>query len=1845
MPLPSQTVRINRPYLVTSIDYQLGNFVDALQYNLAYFDNFLILEEQTNGYASPRLLNWVEPYTVNDINKTLFYTEVNSNIQVGDRVFIVNGYYDSDLLIQNNKYKSGRDGYIVLYVDKCKIVLDIDYTGVLPFNDDENNDDFVKVWKVSTREEFVHVNKQISTRGGQLNYKFDKYQNNIIYADSNDIVYKPVYNEESIISGTNSSNIAGYGVNLGLTGAPGFFVRNGSGYWINISKELYYYGSFSFAEGTYSNNRMKIMSGDFTHSGTDFKEGQVYEWMTGPTNSYWGVDKLFSKPIISKSNFRSGEFYGTFNNGVYGIQEKRIKWKGGISKWNGGTILNTLWENGDINSKITIAGQNYTAAIDSSGNPIQKSNTANNGGRGFNFIIDSKIIKANIENGTIINAKLGEGNTKTTLKNHLSSTTQNFNISIKKGYFEDGEFNSLLIDNSTLINSKLVDSKVINSRIVNSQVVDSVIKDSTYIAENAIKIKAYDEWNVSEYRYTNLLNNPTGSSTYSIIKLTDPSSLQNSRTTHKLFKFYIDKKDYKKLRLGDHFYLKGVNINDNSRKAITFFDKKFKMGTWIDFTDDYTDSVINDDYLFERNNNVSNFYKRGFEYTAYLSTPEENGYVLNSLTASVDLQLLITPTLSSTASIVAQSTGLIKANPNSNYYSIDILVSIQDIINRNVDATEFNFNYNSNPGTQSTYLGNMIDISKAFIIDANFDSGILETSDWNSGYYINYNNDVNISSLTGSGTYRMVLNTINNTLTVTNTQYVFDKNKEFNFEIGDIVYLNSVDYINGDSISRLPDAYEVVSIDINKLTIKEVNTNVLSGLTAGGYFKTNNSKNRYGYLSKTKFYKSKLKSGLFKRPYIDSSLIKSDNYDSNDRDFVNLEKVRSLIISDTIFSNNNNILSSATYLNSFFIGGSDIWQDGIIQNSFLNNLTFSKGVVKESQWLNGIFTNGTFYNSRSFDGNATSLNKYYYDNRIKSYHIDGVVSATISNFRYSWVNGEFRDGLFFKSDWEDGLFKNGLFNYSKFYKGTFSNGVIGEGKSSPDSTVIYNGDITYVTVNNATLLSKDPNYLGATQTSAGSNINWYDGVFNNGIFGSHRENIDVYIEGTTYSNYLVQLNPTASITSNWSATAETSGMTVNQLSLDTPIWNVANTVGFLVSTQSLSSTIYNKVVDTNSPFTIELRIRMYHSWIGDLTINLKAPNGKIINVKDSGIGSSNRFIYNEPVVFTTNDLNPTLQSTNQEFYNNQVPPYLKFRMSKSLNVGSFGTYSFLSNSTSSNELLNSNKTFNGLWELILIDNGQSDIGYLMEWNLTFIYNTTDYTVVRNNNATWYKGIFNGGQFSNYAKWKTGTFNGGRFISAYGCTQSGLFYNNSNDKLTYSWENGIFNDGEFGNASTGDNSTWYSGTFNGGDFKGKLWNGGLFTGGNFKGSSTFSAIGDLDVDNYQNSNASKFVNSYTQSFYGLWVSGIATSNKWQYLEDKAYYINNKIPKTYTSINFDKVLWLSGTFSSNNGTFKNSVWLTGVFNKGRFQNSSFNPYVNRSNNVNYPFEMNPQTQYSFTPNFNVNVPNNTDKSTWVTGDFIDSDFYMSRWLGGNFISGTAFGMIFFDGVSNFMNAYNVIWEGGTWKNGNWYGSNFDYAGFINNSFVYNIMKRGLRNYGYSVSLQPYDYTQNPPVSVFPFLGPVKNEIHVWNLFKASPKIVTQLSVGGSSDISFDITVENPSEYNFGAYYDPIGVSILGSNPWRPRGDEDIIYEPYTPGDDLPGDDTSWNGGGGLLGGGFLGGTLQPNTTPDNPWIGYNEMQLFNMYSSPQYQTFNTGSFGFGQEENPEDPGSTFFSGTFD
>ena len=1574
-----------KPYLITTEELnQIGQDINLVGYdpqlNLTSDDTNVVLKYGIP--CSPKLLNWVEPYQIAGIDYTLFYTEVNSGFSIGDRVFIINGTYDSNLLITNDKYKKGHDGYKVLFVDKCQVVLDIEFNGSLPSNEaTEPSDDFdnlVKVYYVKDQNDFIHVNRQITTRGENFDYRFNQNQNNIIFTD-NPYSY---------------ASTGPWGESLGLVGT-GFFIKSGTSSWISISND-FMAGSYSIATASGASNKVVILNNSFEYNGYKFQENLVYSYETIGTQSSWQVNVKHENknvPLISKSNFRNGTFNGSWNGGIYGSNDKKIIWASTSSIWNSGTLLNTIWEKGIMESKQS-QPQSYIAEFDNIvgtfGAPYQKSTNPDNDGYGYNFVINSEIRNAIINNGNVSNSILGGQATYSIVEEHLRGTLtdqfirDNFsNTLINKAYFESCGIQNANIQNSIVKNSRVENSRFYNIKSINTHYKKSLFKNSNYISDNSIRILHFAETDFSQ----------------------DGTTL-----THKIYKFYINKRSYEKFKFKDTFYIKGLKINNGSNSLLNFFDKKFKMGPYIDYVDQF-------------DNSNKKWYKRGFEYNCSISTPKENEYF-----SDVNLT-------SNTGSVNIPNSSFL-GNEDTFGYSIDIFVKITDTSNI----------------AQSIYLyTDIIDYSDAYILNSDFESGVFENSNWNSGNHFNFSSDVNITYnnynnpswyIGGNsgdvanmgGYYDISLVSGTSSLNV-NTLYSYNPNtgnkypelEEDYLALDEVVFLNAVDYdtrgkvisitfsgtgsnytnasnlstnytgvgtgltvditasvigevtatgftlsyigsgvpglglniyqtystlaptasglvlsmlgtysntisivnpgsgylvggtvsmlrsyydngsggydddiltitsvnngavlsvnVNypglgyseGDvltiiqplsnnnatfsvtgitgSLTRLPDQYKIVNnVTQGNYQLQEIiatgSTSILPGLTAGGIFSSYDANNRYGYLHKTKFYRSKIVSGIFKKAYFNTSLIKNELYDVSDRDFNNIEKVKSLLIVDSLFSGNSNILSKATYMNSFFVNKSDIWENGILYNSIWNGMTFTNGLVKASTWLGGIFSNGLFYSSNSFDA---ADQKVYNQNNINSFYKSGMTKNGLFNNRLSWQKGTFLNGEFYKSDWEDGKFNGGKFYYSKFYGGFINGGIIGDKSIATVYTKIYSGTINYTTVENAEVSAQPTNNI----TYASNSLQWNNGIFNGGIF-------------STLNNY--------------------------------------------------------------------------------------------------------------------------------------------------------------------------------------------------------------------NFSTWKTGVFNGGDFTGTAKWLDGIFNGGKFTSIYNSNILNL-YDVTDIKDNYSWEYGVFNGGEFGTGVPNTqfavpNSSWFDGEFNGGYFKGKVWNNGVFTFGEFSGSGKTQS-GYYATGGEQSTNAQNFVSSFAQiggganvinaNTYGIWKDGFVTDTKDKYINRKIYSDLKRVSDTdrilKTALIRD-VIWMSGTFSHPSGTIQNSVWIDGTFENGKFNFSSFNPYVTR--NI-FSLPLSDRT-------FSI-----SDTCIWKNGNLVDSDFYISNWENGNFISGNGYGMIWKNGIVSYMNAYNIFWENGLWKNGNWYGSSFNLNndGSITNDFEKQILFRGM-NWGGTSSSHVWNVFYNESLS---------------------------------------------------------------------------------------------------------------------------------------------------------------------
>lgn len=1696
--------------LMTSTNYNsLGNDI-----NIVGTFSTGVASGTLDKYVSPPLLNYVEPYEYKGVNKTLFYTEVNTNFNVGDKVFIINGNYDSAELIKSDKYRKGRDGYNVLFVDRCRVVLDIDWTGELPNNGKDSGSmlsDYVKVYYIDSRDSFITANRQLTSRGGYMGGKFDLYQNNIAFIDSD---------YENINDGWTKTT--------GVTASPGFYVReqaydpnllrNTKGEtWINITDSIIS-GTLSIASSDtntsqdlrfYNNGKILIAGLGFFYNGQEFKSGHVYKW----DGTMWSQDiqeqSTWTKAIITKGNFRSGIFKGKFNDGVYGSKSKRIKWTG-EGTWLGGTLLNSTWQEGSMFSTITLP-ESHQAYIDINGNPIQKVNTYNNGGYGFNYVIESDFDSSSIYSAIVRNTKFGTTPNLSVVEDFITGTTSNYEHTISNGLFESCEFNNTLLNGGAVKNSRTRNSMLKGVKHINSWAYDTVFDGSSIITEPVIKVDGYEEWSASEKR--NSIYGTTFSATLDL----------------KVYKFYIGEADYLKLRQRDSFYIKGLKIKGD-QSLLNLFDRKFTIGSWTEYVDD-----------FDYTKNL--FYKRGINCAAFLVTPEENDWIYSSVEIKDG---------NNTKGFI---TDTIKINPNPRY-SIDIFISTRDI--NKLPINGLNFNSPTQSVSSLDYIpvqtSNTIDITTAYIIDSNIESGIVNNSVWTGTHNIGYNKDLIVSGLSSSAVlsdYNITFdNTTGNitatTLTDPNNIEIIDRFSNINtsdINTDDILFISGLDYysrgkvigvtisasgsnyvnsispsklvgdtsgygltiqytatndsnagidsitivdsgldynigdtllipnLNGGTASiqitsidttqpiRLPDTWKVVS-NITNLELSPLfGTDIIKGLTSGGVFRTDGAENRWGAFSRIKITNSNIKSGMLRRSLLTSNTISNSDYDSTDKDFTKPEMIKSLVISDMVFSGTGNKLGAATYHNINLMGGTDIWSDGIIYKSVINNITFGKGTIKESSWKGGTFNGGLFYWSKSYDANPIDGLEVFSDNRILSHYKSGKTEDSqgklIYNDRYSWKSGIFNGGIFNKSDWEGGIFNGGLFNGAKWYGGTASGGQFGERTTSTNETLFYNGVVTNTTVENAIFIADDTSKTGITNS-----IYWQNGTFNGGLFGSNETIVGSKIPDIIYT-----------------------------VSTTTPVnGSIYGNYNFNSSTPTLElSTIVTETTNSLEEIKVEIDYSINPTFsINYLEILLIAPNGKVVTIKKNGTGTDS--------ILT----NTIFSSSNTTPFINGSTPY---------------TGTFMMDTITLSELIDSTNGISGLWTLRLNNTGYylMNIDYQVDMNATISFTPKGTQKIITNNAVWSDGVFNGGQFIDSAIWKNGTFNSGKFLSTYGWTMSGS-YSTLGTTESHSWQGGVFNGGEFGNGTTGSNSTWYTGEFNDGTFKGRVWSNGIFRYGNFIGSG-LTAMGGWDLNTISTqSNAIDFANSFKNGdFYGLWRWGLVTDQKDMFIEDKKFYTElqrNASPDNSSKIvKFENVLWKDGYFSHKSGTINNSIWLSGQFSDGLFKNSSFNPYLKRDSG----------------PYFSTGYDqNNYPNIIWTGGKLENSDFYVSEWTGGEFISGTAIGMWFKDGISYYMNAYNVTW--GTtssvpvWKNGNWYGSEFDYNGSITNPLQREVLDITSRRNSQSL-------TQ--------FRG--GNTLHIWNAFEDKSQNI-QVVIGVSAS-NIETYISETISNGYTVYYPPV------------------------------------------------------------------------------------------------------------
>lgn len=1662
-----------------------------------------VVYKKTKKTFSVKFINYIEPYEIGGVRLTMFYTEVDHNLEKGDRVFIVGGNFDSDNIITNNKFHKNADGYIVQYVDRTKVVLDIEFIDTTPWNQDPV-DNFLKIYVASTQEDFDYFLSNLSGSGNIISgsdrllssrFSYDSVSltsnNNILYVNGTFSVDEAI--KYFIPGGTFQDSFLVYELYDATNSAI-------QGTLLDISSDILsglHMNIFPYSQ----NERMIILNDTFTKDGTKFKENQIYVF--NATSSKWEIDKTYMPAFICEQNFRDGRLIrGTYNQGILGNGINEIEYSGNDVEFNLGTILSVNWNAGSIG--IGQGNSNsYFTEYDGSNLPSIKVNAGNNAGFGYNYAYFTNFFNGSFGNGTFINSLFGSPSASNAVYNHVTGNTLTYSVQTTGGNYVDSRIEFGKISESLLTNSEVVNSEIVDSKSVNSEFEKSIFRKSKYLSDKIIKIEGYSE--------------------HVLFRIHAESF--DSIKRFRLLKFYMSEKNFTKIKAMQNFYFSGLEFSGGfSNDILNFFDDRFTIGDYF-ASDDRMNSKIEKNYVVQISTKEDNKYvpsgtqSTGFSVQMSLNTsnpyPSLDLMIIDGLESfsGIDYMFFDVSTINlingSTIEFIVDgsllSTSYV-AGPNPGFY--DLI----DYLNQNYSfVIDTILGYDDNLGSlytdnilvesiiidgftcsSSVKSGPKMDFSNGYILDSDFKSGIFEDSDWITGNYINHNKDNTIST-TSSYYFQSTIGTGSGdpVLEISINDFI-----RYNiFGEGDVVFLNSIYYdtiLNGGgNIVKLGDSYLVNQITetsggrtlqlIDALGTYSVIWNV-PPFTNQDYLISKNSENSYGYVHPVKFLNSRIESGIFRRSYFDGCLFKNKEFDSSDRE-TTISNSRKLLVTDTIFDDNDNDIRSGVFRYSHFVAGSDTWDGGILYNSLWNRESFTysnsatsseiftisgspfkNGVVKKSRWVWGEFDNGLFLNNKS---NQIGTQSVYSEIVPVHWRKD---FAT----RYSWINGKFNGGQFEASNWEYGEFKDGeLFN-SNFFGGIGKGGFFGRRNVPYNLTKILSGSFSNLNVINAEFRTQDPTGLISSTFS----IEWYSGKFQNGLFGVLINDIEYelyelsypfystwyggefnggefsdtakWINGkfnggkfTSYYGYpFIPVSDYISMSQSsfaWQGGEFNGGEFGNFSTSSNATWYGGEFNGGIFSGKYWKNGVFTKgsFIGSGTSSTTLSNIPSYVSDFSDYFYGLWE-NGHVTELKEKVI-TDKKFFTKLEREFTKKKRRPNVEFSGS-LWRGGTFSHSDGLMKNSVWLdGTFekGTFRNSSFNPYVNYIENSNfQTLDG-WEInysdiqptgadVTLTTNPSVVGYNnLVWtgtsSVTIAYQTSGLIVGEVYSLTLIVNDLEDA-FLRYGNW-TNPINGN--------------FNNTNDWL-------LLSDGS-GTVSITTGQPGYV-QMSGGistDFSEIIYPGILEVGMTY--TVTINAF-DISGSAVISFGSSGYVDPYTQDLNIDLSSIIPLSGNGQYM--------SVITAVYPDLNL--------RFSASSGVA--SAKMHGIICTQNFELIANGPFP---------------TQYNLTfsavgPDFGIEIYgdssnvtgsgvdwssegsaniqfvelvkgesgfNLSDTCIWKNGNFDESEFFISTWENGKWISGTGQGMIWKNGVANYMNAYNIYWEGGLWRNGNWNGAPFN------------------------------------------------------------------------------------------------------------------------------------------------------------------------------------------------------------
>ena len=1083
-------------------------------------------------FYSSRLLNYVEPVEISGYRKTVFYSELNTNINVGDRVFILNGNYDSNEYIQQDKYTKYTDGYRVLGVDGCRVILDIDYTGVMPY-ELVDIDNIINIYHVKDQREFDYIN---SLSVGSMSVGLiSKFSGTIIGATASSNFNSIIYVSSNFNGSSSYENL-----NNGIPG-PGMWMALHTN--IILSRNWSPISSF-FDSGNLSKSRFQVVGEDITYGGSTYKQRNVYKFENGK----WVVDISYKQPILSKLNFRYGKFKGKHNDGVFGTNLKSVNWDN--ATWNSGVFVNSNWSKGLMNSKSIEGVKSYYSKLEVDTGltlPVQTIDYSNNKGFGYNLILDSDFYSGEIKNGDFLNSNIGISSTFSSIDIYYGLTHSN-DIIIDRGQYRLCDINSVDANNSIIINSKIYNSNINVTKIINSQVYDSVAIKSEFSNHSGIKIIAADLWSYSTFP----IAAPTLTSPY----------------IRGILKLYISNDDISKFNIGDSFYLSKINkdyilssLNDD-QKVLLPVEAKYVLDLYFD------KEVSSNRIKVSVRNKIDNRVKYQarkvtFGFPTSLSIVDNQTSLNNYDLASIDID--------------SNSFGWYIDNTTTKYLNSYILSPItRDNVNKVFTNTYIHdADFKSGLFTDSTWLvGDNINHTYNKIVNITYHGPPVQSNQ----IYIDLDIDKKMNSdidIYGQDTFigdTVWLNSIDMTYGLT-TSSIAGRYKVF-------------------AVAPTPTTKRFYLETMDGLTFSAGSVFSITGASNQNYssihkFLINNSTVKEGLLRRTGLLNSKTISPEFDN--LDKKLTTSNNdrlkivntifKDTNNT--INSGLVYKSHFVNDIWNNGiifNSIWNGGTFSNGIFKGG--YWLDGTFNNgSFIDsngtsttlvdydsvpkyknwlNGTFNLGEFFNSVWLNGILNNGRFYNSDWYGGTwnngVLGSKNYAYDDTTLSAYSPLSVGATFTTWNNGivenakvggsgsvyWNNGKFNDGEFTSSGsnttnesiWYNGGFNGGKFtNLARWKNGTFNKGKFlsyyGWENVSPKNPSTYSTDYGW---ENGKFNGGEFGYAGLTSNSV-----WYNGQFSGGVFTGRFWNNGIFHKGSfigsglTGGSYSIYNSPNTSL--------------------------------------------------------------------------------------------------------------------------------------------------------------------------------------------------------------------------------------------------------------------------------------------------------------------------------------------------------------------------------------------------------------------------------------------------------------------------------------------------------------------------------------------------------------------------------------------------------------------------------------------------------------------------------------------------------------------------------------------